>query len=163
VTAEHVATPFQTVGPFFHIGLMPSTLVGPRASDQASAFSFVVSVKDGEGVAVPDAWIEVWESDADSPSEVGRQATDTNGGCAFDVARACAHLNVCVFARGLLRYVATRAYFGAADDLVDDPVLALVPPDRRATLLARPDGKDSRRWRFDIRLQGDGETVFFDM
>ena len=67
---------------------------------------------------------------------------------------------MCLFARGLLRHVFTRVYFAGDPALAGDPVLALVPEARRATLLAHPDGD---AWVFDLRLQGDRETVFFDL
>ncbi|HSK25127.1 MAG TPA: protocatechuate 3,4-dioxygenase subunit alpha [Egicoccus sp.] len=74
------------------------------------------------------------------------------------------HLNVQVFARGLLNHLHTRIYFAGAGANDADPVLATVPAERRATLLAEPDGhEDGRpRYRFDLVLQGEGETVFFD-
>jgi protocatechuate 3,4-dioxygenase alpha subunit len=69
------------------------------------------------------------------------------------------HIAVGVFGRGLLKRLSTRIYF--ADDAAnaEDPILALIPPNRRQTLIAQADGDG---WRFDIRLQGEGETVFFD-
>jgi protocatechuate 3,4-dioxygenase alpha subunit len=68
---------------------------------------------------------------------------------------------VCLFARGLLRQVYTRIYFEGDQSLESDAVLALVPVGRRETLLARPG--DPGEWIFEVRLQGDGETVFFDL
>ena len=67
---------------------------------------------------------------------------------------------MCLFARGLLRHVFTRIYFAGDLALSDDPVLALVPEERRQTLLAH---RHDDVWVFDLRLQGDGETVFFDL
>ena len=71
------------------------------------------------------------------------------------------HINVCFFARGLLRQIYTRIYFQGSDGLDEDPLLASVPLERRETLLARPDG--TSEWLFEIRLQGERETVFFDL
>jgi protocatechuate 3,4-dioxygenase alpha subunit len=72
-----------------------------------------------------------------------------------------AHINVCLFARGLLRHIYTRLYFEDDPALTTDPVLALVPEDRRGTLIASRVG--DARWSMDIRLQGEDETVFFDL
>ena len=73
------------------------------------------------------------------------------------------HINVLVFARGLLRHLHTRVYFEGDPANAGDPVLALVPEQRRATLLAQPCEGDPGAWCFDIVLQGDRETVFFDV
>jgi protocatechuate 3,4-dioxygenase alpha subunit len=160
-----VATPSQTVGPFFHFGMAenPVLLAQPAGPDAEVRIRLRISVSDGDAVPVPDAWIEVCEGGGAGVPLPGRLATDENGACEFEMVRAGTHLTVCVFARGLLRHVFTRVYFAGDPRLAGDPVLALVPDARRATLLAHPDAGDSRRWRFDIRLQGDAETVFFDM
>jgi protocatechuate 3,4-dioxygenase alpha subunit len=73
------------------------------------------------------------------------------------------HLNISVFARGLLRRLPTRAYFAGEPANQQDPVLALVPVERRETLMARPDPARRGEWHFEIRLSGEGETVFFDL
>jgi protocatechuate 3,4-dioxygenase alpha subunit len=73
------------------------------------------------------------------------------------------HINVCVFARGLLRHVYTRVYFTGDPNLDRDPILALVPAGRRATLLASPAAGEPGTWAWVIRLQGGDETVFFDL
>jgi protocatechuate 3,4-dioxygenase alpha subunit len=70
---------------------------------------------------------------------------------------------MCIFGRGLLRQLHTRAYFDGDPALDQDAVLALVPEPRRRTLLARPDPQRADRWLFDVRLQGHDETVFFDV
>jgi protocatechuate 3,4-dioxygenase alpha subunit len=94
-----------------------------------------------------------------------------------DPAAQAPHVNVCVLSRGLLRQIYTRIYFAGDAELAADPILALVPADRRHTLLARPFDKlrvvrslvegpatgDPATWEFTIRLQGDDETVFFDL
>ena len=74
-----------------------------------------------------------------------------------------AHVNLCVFMRGLLRHLYTRLYFSGDPALAADRVLALVPPDRRETLLAQREESEPATWLFDIHLQGDRETVFFDL
>ena len=73
------------------------------------------------------------------------------------------HINVCLFARGILRHLYTRMYFAGDPELDADPILGLVPADRRSTLLASPAEGTSGSWEWTIRLQGDGETVFFDL
>jgi protocatechuate 3,4-dioxygenase alpha subunit len=74
-----------------------------------------------------------------------------------------AHVDVCIFARGLLRHLYTRVYFAGDPDLAGDPILALVPADRRATLLASPAAGTPGQWMWDVHLQGPAETVFFDL
>jgi protocatechuate 3,4-dioxygenase alpha subunit len=102
----------------------------------------------------------------------GRLPTGADGECVFQTIRPGAvrderggaqapHINVCFFARGLLRPVYTRIYLADRPELDTDPILALVPQERRATLVAHR-GK-GQEWTFDIRLQGGNETVFFDL
>lgn len=110
-------------------------------------------VLDGAGDPVPDAILEVSDGE-----QFGRCATDAEGAFHFTV-RATRHLDVLVFARGLLRHLATRMYFpGAAVD--GDPVLERVEPERRHTLVAVA---TEGGLRFDIRLQGKDETVFIQL
>ena len=138
-------------------------------------------VLDGEGEPVPDALVEIWQPDGSGAVSrsagalrrdqvtfcgFGRCATDSAGGYWFSTVRpgrvgaAAPYAAMLVFARGLLKPVATRVYFpgdAAAHDI--DPVLSLVDPGRRATLVAV--AESDRIYRFDVRLQGKGETVFF--
>ncbi len=145
-------------------------------------------VFDGEGALVPDAMIEIWQADAGGryahPADergtnsgfvgFGRMGTGTEADCRFAFetikpgsvdGRQAPHINVIVFARGVLSHLYTRIYF--ADEAAAngaDPVLSSVPEGRRATLLAQPEeGGEGRTYRFDIHLQGDDETVFFDV
>jgi protocatechuate 3,4-dioxygenase alpha subunit len=180
-----VATPSQTVGPFFHFGLTPDESGGKvRGVSGREKIELVVRVTDGDGQPVTDAVVEIWhvgDVAADAPvvsagppvAGFGRLATREDGSCAFDTVRPgrvagesgreqAAHVNVCLFARGLLRHLQTRIYFAGDPALSGDPVLALVPDDRRETLLARPDATGAGRWLFDLCLQGPHETVFFD-
>jgi protocatechuate 3,4-dioxygenase alpha subunit len=173
-----VASPSQTVGPFFHFALTndPSLaqLIGPEM--QGDRVQLRVCVLDGAGAPVPDAMLELWQADAEgrfAPGESfrgwGRGATNDRGECEFTTVRpgvnddsgsAAAHINVCVFMRGMLRHLFTRIYFDGDRSLVSDPVLALVPRWRRDTLVAK---NLAGEWLFEIRLQGDAETVFFDL
>jgi protocatechuate 3,4-dioxygenase alpha subunit len=185
-------TPSQTAGPFFHLGLTDKNSVacvaGSGAKGQRIWLRF--RVLDGDESPVGDSMIELWQADAEGrynhpagPERdaidpeccgFGRTATGEDGSCEFETIRPgrvpglgnipqAPHLNVAVFARGLLKQLHTRVYFAGDPANHEDPVLALVPPDRRQTLLAQPDSRRAGAWRFDVRLQGDGETVFFDV
>ena len=159
-------TPSQTVGPFFGVGLPYEGSEKIVPPDHPGAIRIEGQVLDGKGDPVPDALLELWQPGLG----FGRQRTDPEGAFNFVAAKPPAvaspdgmpqapHLNVTVFARGLLRHLVTRIYFPdepAANER--DAVLNLVDPARRHTLIARAEGKVLR---FDIRLQGDEETVFF--
>jgi len=167
-----VATPSQTVGPFFHFALTAGA--SPRMIGQLAGepIQLLITVTDGDGRAVPDAIVELWQAH-DRVAAFGRMPTGADGTCEFATVRPerddeqmrppqAPHIAVCLFARGLLRHLYTRIYF-AGDPAIDrDPVMALVAEDRRSTLLAILDDADPRRWRFHVRLQGPEETVFFD-
>jgi len=175
-------TPSQTVGPFFDFCLTPNTRHGRLFPASASRLRLRVRVLDGDGEPVPDAVVEIWQ-EGDAPGgapSFGRLGTQEDGTCEFDTVRPCdpaegaAHVNICLFARGLLRHLHTRLYFGGDPRLPRDPVLALVPESRRATLVARAHSDDDAgskdpaygkdpAYSFDIRLQGPQETVFFDV
>jgi protocatechuate 3,4-dioxygenase alpha subunit len=184
-------TPPQTVGPFFRPGLLgePWTAV-VGGSTSGERIRIEGRMLDGEGRPVSDGMIEIWHADpggryrhpADAgtgaPDErfvgFGRSGTDADGRFAFETVkpgpvagpgdqRQAPHLNVLVFARGLLDRLATRVYFD--DDRLRemDPFLLSVPEERRGTLVARREpGATPAVYRYDVVLQGDGETVFFD-
>lgn len=160
-----VATPSQTVGPFFHVALSAESSRGTAAFQGRERIRLRVAVTDGNGRPVDDALVEIWQAG----EGCGRMPTGEGGACEFETVRPCAkggdaapHINVCLFARGLLRQLHTRIYFAGDPALAHDAVLALVPEDRRSTLLAQPDPQDAGRWLFHVRLQGSQETVFFD-
>jgi protocatechuate 3,4-dioxygenase alpha subunit len=164
-------TPSQTVGPFFDFCLTPDATYGIVFPDATSRIRLLVRVLDGAGQPVPDAVVEIWQA-CDTPGSdagFGRLGTRADGSCEFDTVRpsdpseGAAHVNVCLFARGLLRHLHTRVYFDRDPRLPSDPLLALVPEPRRSTLIAARDDGATDRWRFDIRLQGADETVFFDV
>ncbi|WP_067677836.1 protocatechuate 3,4-dioxygenase subunit alpha [Nocardia miyunensis] len=185
-TAVLPGTPSQTVGPFLSIGLdwgRAGTLVVPEGTP--GAFWIRGEVYDGAGDRLPDAIIETWQASPDggfdhpddprgrTPGWRGLGRSDTRLGeyaihtvlpgtvPARDGRPQAPHIDVSVFARGMLNRVVTRIYFADHPDAnAADPVLSTVPADRRDTLYATPspDG-----YRFDIRLQGPGETVFFDV
>jgi protocatechuate 3,4-dioxygenase alpha subunit len=181
-------TPSQTIGPFFAYALTPRAYGGAElateqvAPDGAAGERIRVEgiVYDGDGAVVSDAMIEIWQANAQGRFNAsgnagftgfGRAETTAQGGFHFDTIRPGAlpgrdgtmqapHLSVSVFARGLLVRLATRIYFEGEPGNAGDPVLALVPADRRDTLIAKREGPGI--FRFDIRLQGEDETVFFE-
>jgi protocatechuate 3,4-dioxygenase alpha subunit len=140
-------TPSQTVGPYLSLGLPWKD--GPVADPDG--VTITGTVFDGNGAPIPDALIETWSP---APRAFARSATDDDGRWSVVVPMPDAgYLTVNLFARGLLHRLVTRVYLRGEPD---DPV----PVDRRHTLVATPDGVIHR---FDIRLQGDDETVFFDI
>lgn len=153
-------TPSQTIGPFFHFGLdwmAHPDLVDP---DSPGALRLVGTVYDGAGEAVPDALVEVWQ-----PPVFGRVLTGLDGSFRLTTVKPeggsggqAPHIDVSLFARGLLQRAVTRIYFPGEAANAADPVLAEVPEDRRATLLAV---EEPGCLRFDMHLQGPRETVFF--
>jgi protocatechuate 3,4-dioxygenase, alpha subunit len=180
-------TPSQTVGPYFAIGL-PWDL-GPETvpADTPDAIRIAGHVFDGAGAPVPDFLLETWQADPDSsfadahgyggPSALAgfrgfaRYGVEDGDG-SYEIVTVkpgpvpgpgrrpqAPHINVSLFARGMLNRCVTRIYFADEPEAnAADPVLARVPAQRRETLVAQPtqDG-----YAFDIRIQGDGETVFF--
>ena len=157
---ELIPTPSQTIGPFFHICLTPQTDLG---SHKGERIRLVCRILDGDETPVNDAMIEIWQVDAAGEyGGFGRQCTNEDGRCEFQTVKT-AHVNVQIFARGLLKQLFTRIYFEGESSNASDPILALVPEDRRITLMAHRDPKDSNVWNFEIRLCADCETVFFDV
>lgn len=143
-------------------------------------------ILDGDGKPINDAMIEIWQADAQgryaNPRDnralpnakfkgFGRSATDKSGVYSFDTikpgpvpgpkgAPQAPHIVFCIYSRGMLRQVYTRMYFPDDPANASDMVLNLVPTDRRQTLVARKEGD---KYRFDVRVQGENETVFFDI
>jgi len=189
-------TPSQTVGPFLALGLPWSDgpFVVPEGT--AGAITITGRVYDAAGEPVPDALVETWQADErsrfdhpDDPRGAARSAVPGFRGfgrCATDAAgeyrivtirpgplpspdggTEAPHLDVSVFARGLLDRLVTRIYFpDDAEANAADPVLAAIAePARRETLIASPAerGGSPGEFRFDIRLRGEGETAFFDV
>ncbi len=185
--SRHGCVPSQTVGPFYHFGLTTNAALGCMAKPEARGerIRLRFRVLDGDSLPAPDCMIELWQADAsgkyDHPADPARQSadpafcgfgrlsTEPDGACTFHtvlpgrVDDQAAHINVSLFARGLLVRLVTRVYFAGDPALAEDPVLALVPEERRPTLLARPDPHAPGQWNFEVRLQGEGETVFFEI
>ena len=176
-------TPSQTVGPFFGYALPFAGGPDVRAPWQPDAIRVHGTVFDGAGDPIPDAIIEIWGADAAGRSSIergsftrdqhgftgfGRAAVDRDGHYSFTTIKPGAmrdgsapYLLVTLFARGVLAHLFTRAYFGDEPEAnAADPLLVSIDPARRATLVAELDAPDS--YRFDVRLQGEGETVFLD-
>jgi protocatechuate 3,4-dioxygenase alpha subunit len=172
-------TPSQTVGPFFSIGLPWPAGAFVVSASEPGAFLIAGTVFDGEGAPIPDAVVETWQ--ADEHGEFGeregfrgfaRVPTGDDGAYAIRTVKPAPvpgpggvpqapHVDVSLFARGLLHRVVTRIYFADEEAAnAADPVLATVPAERRATLLARPTADG---YHFDLHLQGPDETVFFDV
>jgi protocatechuate 3,4-dioxygenase alpha subunit len=141
-------TPSQTIGPFFHFSLCE------RPANELTPGGIRLSgrVLDGADEPVNDALVELWHPEVG----FGRCDTDADGRFEFVVDEPSnGHFEVMVFARGLLRHVATRVYFPDADEAF----LASLDERDRSTLVAHAEGDGSLR--FDIHLQGERETVFF--
>lgn len=184
-------SPSQTVGPFFSFGLTPdkgaafsndladASVAGERVRIQGR-------LTDGDGAPIGDAIIEIWQTDAEGryahPRDprggsnsrftgFGRTAVDSGGAYSFTTIKPGAvpgpggvsqapHLSVSIFARGFLNRLHTRIYFADEAANAHDPVLALLPDFARDTLIATLEADGG--YRFDIRVQGDRETVFFE-
>ncbi|MGD9604249.1 MAG: protocatechuate 3,4-dioxygenase subunit alpha [Gammaproteobacteria bacterium] len=157
-----IPTASQTVGPFFAIGLDWLTH-GPIA---ATAPALAGVVRDGDGLPVRDAVLEIWSPPTGEESVFMRVATDDAGRFCWPLpAVPPPHFGVLIFMRGLLRPLLTRVYLPGAG-LEDDAVWSRVPPARRATLAARACTECAGRYTWDVTLQdtpdGMPETVFFD-
>jgi protocatechuate 3,4-dioxygenase alpha subunit len=164
---DSAPTPSQTVGPFFGFALPFESDADAVTPGSPGAIRIEGQLIDGGGEPVPDGLLEVWAED-----QFARCRTDSEGAYRVTVRKPAPgprvegrgqapHVNVTVFARGLLRHLATRMYFpdeAAANSA--DPVLDLVEPQLRHTLIA---GSDGSALHFDIRLQGEAETVFFEL
>jgi protocatechuate 3,4-dioxygenase alpha subunit len=167
-------------------------LRGPSPCGQVAGevIEIVGVVYDGDGAPMPDTLIELWQANAAgryaSPADdraaipldadftgFGRAATGADGSYRFRTIRPgrapgpgnalqAPHAALSLMGRGILKRLVTRLYFEDCEGNEDDPVLALVPADRRRTLIARREGAGGP-YRFDIRLQGADETVFFDL
>ena len=152
-------TPSQTVGPFFGFALPFADDANATGAESRDTTRVEGQVLDGAGEPVPDALVE-----ASQGEQFARCRTDGEGAFHFTLRKPIATdgapcFEITVFARGLLRHLRTRMYFPDEDSANGaDRVLLLVDESRRHTLIARRDGEVVH---FDIRLQGDGETVFF--
>ena len=173
-------TPFQTLGPFFDFGLTEAgaeILVDDPI--EGRGIRIEGTVLDGAARPVPDALVEIWQADASGnhprPGSTfrgfGRCGTNDEGRFSFRTVvpgrvagpegLQAPHLLVGVMGRGILTRLVTRIYFDDQPSNAEDTILRLVPADRRESLIARTVAKDL--YRFDVVLQGERETVFFDV
>jgi len=159
----------QTVGPYFRIGLeYLIERTPPITPDMAGTIEICGRVLDRDGAPVPDAMLEFWSSAkvadkaADFPEGFKRAATDAEGRYSVVMERPpVPHMLVLVFARGLMRHLISRVYFDGDQADESDPVFAAIPKERRATLIAQRDASRANVYKWDVILQGTGETVFF--
>jgi protocatechuate 3,4-dioxygenase alpha subunit len=183
------ATTSQTVGPFFKLGMewlnCDNACCEGVAGERVTIEGCVI---DGDGAGVPDALVEIWQANShgkyahpedrqNKPLEpgfrgYGRIATDQRGAFRFATIKPgpvpgpkgkeqAPHLAISIFMRGLLKRLTTRMYFPGDARLATDPILKLVEPARRATLVAKNAGGGALQW--NVVLQGSRETVFFDL
>jgi len=190
----HMLTGSQTVGPFFSPALLRedacrNVLISPETVGERIRIEG--HVLDGDGLPVPDALVEIWQANAhgrynhaadQGPAPLdptfigfGRSGTGEDGGYWFETIKPgpvpfttqqsqAPHICVTVFARGLLNHLVTRLYFADEPINATDPVLQLVPDERRKSLLAtRVPASTAAIYRFDIILQGAHETVFLNL
>jgi protocatechuate 3,4-dioxygenase alpha subunit len=181
---KHLQTPSQTVGPYFAYGLTPEQYGYPYRSayrpvlvdERASGERIVLTgrVFDGDGEPVDDAMIEILHADSRGKHVFGRCGTGADRDCAFRFetvkppstgAGNAPHMDMVVMMRGMLSHAFTRVYFADEQEAnARDEVLAEVPAERRSTLIARREELPGGTvYRFDIRMQGRDETVFFDL
>lgn len=191
-TASQTIGPFfafaMTPEGYGRIGIASNVLV--RNDSRGDRIRIHGRVVDGNGESVKDALLEMWQADEEGcyhhPAEgrkhgsgftgFGRRGTDDNGMYSFltikpgqvpgtGTSLQAPHINLIVFARGMLSHAYTRLYFSDEEAAnASDPVLKSVEPSRRSTLIAMVDEmSEIPRYSFDIRLQGEEETVFFDV
>jgi protocatechuate 3,4-dioxygenase, alpha subunit len=185
-----VATVWQTVGPFFSLGLAPGYIRGIAGPD-ALGQRIVINGQlfDGDGAPVPDAILEIWQANShgkyahpDDTQEKpldpnflghGRIPTNEEGYFSFTTIKPgpvdsdtgqpqAPHLSVSLMMRGLLRRLTTRIYFPNEPLNATDPILRLVDPLRQKTLLLTPQPDARQHFLWNVHLQGDDETVFFE-
>jgi protocatechuate 3,4-dioxygenase alpha subunit len=157
-------TPSQTVGPYYTIGLCRRVENELVEVTDSRALRLTGRLLDGDEQPIPDGMIEAWDA---SGARWGRSSTNADGRFSFVIGKPGAaageapRLDLYVFARGLLKHQLTRMYFpDEAEANASDPVLALLPVADRASLVAE---QEDGAVRFDIRMQGERQTVFFSL
>ncbi len=167
-------TAAQTIGPFWHLIEHAEMADLTRFGAGGERIVLTGRVLDGAGTPIADACVELWQSSPTASASFpgfGRSRTDAEGRYRFTTIRPgpvpgwgnsqqAPHLALNILARGILTRLVTRAYLAGEPLNETDPLLALVDPARRPTLMARPAGGE---WRMNIVLQGEGETVFLDI
>lgn len=185
---NRLLTPSQTIGPFYFgtlVSAYRADLAPPGVAGER--IEIALALHDADGALVPDGLLEIWQANSrgryNHPEDrrnlpldpgfegFGRASTDDTGIARFGTVKPgrvpwpqgglqAPHVNVSVFARGVLNRLATRLYFDGDPALAQDPVLKLVDAARRPTLIAKLDAAGT--WRLPIHLGGANETVFFD-
>ena len=170
------ATASQTIGPYWHLLEDKSWADLTRFGATGEKIVLTGTVRDGDGKPCSDACVEIWQSDppaSDTFPGFGRANTDAAGTYRLVTvkpgpvpgrgnAQQAPHIAICLLSRGLMKGLVTRAYFkGEALNETDPLLLSIDDQTRRATLIASPAG--AATWRMDIKLQGDGETLFLDV
>ena len=178
-------TPSQTVGPFFARDLLwkdGGIVLFPGGGDR---ITLTGRVFDGNGAPIFDALFETWQADPSGkfpsghdgarPYGYGRVSTDTEGRYAIETVKPGSYkgpngetyapqISVAIFARGLLKALHTRVFLAPLDLVKDDPLArAIGDPERLRTLVATPDPRDPKIYRWDVRLRGAGEAVFIEL
>ena len=178
-------TPSQTVGPFFARDLLwkdGGIVLFPGGGDRITLTGCVF---DGSGAPIFDALFETWQADPSGkfpsghdgarPYGYGRVSTDTEGRYVIETVKPGSYkgpsgesyapqISVAIFARGLLKALHTRVFLAPLDLVKDDPLArAIGDPERLRTLVATPDTRDPKTYRWDVRLRGAGEAVFIEL
>jgi protocatechuate 3,4-dioxygenase alpha subunit len=168
-------TTSQTIGPYWHLLEEKSWADLTRFGAEGKIITIEGHVIGGDGAPLPDACVEIWQSSppaSDTFTGFGRAATDANGKFTLKTlmpepvpgpgnSLQAPHLALTLLARGLLYHLTTRVYFAGAPENENDPILALIPEDRRPTVIAHQTAPGT--WTLDIHTQGDKETVFFEI
>lgn len=167
-------TPSQTIGPFFHEALRWPGGGKVAFAEPGKRIVLTGRIVDGDGNPVGDAMVETWQhsplggtpagaNGGENPNGFGRVETARDGTFRIETALpggSAPAIEIAIFARGLLKPLRTRVYLAAEDRVRADPRLAPIAASARLkTLIATPEGDCEYRW--DVRLQGEGETVFF--
>jgi protocatechuate 3,4-dioxygenase alpha subunit len=171
-------TPSQTIGPFFHDALLDRNYSELVPTGQPEGVTIKGTIYDGAGEVVPDAMVEIWQANRDDLSldedfsGFGRSGTDRGGEFSFSTVKPgpfpgpdgrlqAPHIMVSVFARGLLKRLVTRIYFPDEEEAnaVDTILSSIEDQGLQSTLIARDEGN---ALRFDIHLQGENQTAFFE-
>jgi len=192
ITMSRVHTPSQTVGPFFHLGLqkLDRSWLAPEGTPDREIITIHGKLFDADLNPVPDAQLEIWQPGphgldatpsgtkqqltAPHFSGFGRVPTNVQGEFHFTTIRPgplpgpngslqAPHIVVLIFMRGLLKHLATRIYFPGDPRNDSDPILLHVPVERRPTLVAVHRASRPNHFEWNILLQGENETVFFDL
>jgi protocatechuate 3,4-dioxygenase, alpha subunit len=167
------ATSSQTIGPYWHLLEEEAWADLTRFGVEGEIVRLIGTITDGDGAPVSDACVELWQADPPATDDFvgfGRCGSDAEGNFHFTTLKPgpvpgrgnqqqAPHFAITLLARGLVKGLVTRAYFEGEQLNETDPLLsAIEDPQRRRTLIAKR--VDPTTWRLDIRLQGEGETVF---